>query len=787
MAATTHRVVGTRSRRLDADGKITGRARYASDYAPAGMLHGKVVRSDRASARIVSIEVSAAQELPGVEAVIWGEVGGQFGETLKDQQIFATDRVRCAGEPVAAIAAESEAIADLAGRLIEIEYEDVEALYDPVEALAPNAPLIHEDIASIPGPAGLIRWGNVCSQVLLTRGDTREAFSSASQVIEGTYSTHSVHQAPMETRAAVAEFDGSGRLVVHSSTQHPFGVRQQLVDALGMTHSDIRVIAETVGGGFGAKLEAAVEMYAALLARETRRPVRIVNSREEDLISGTPRHPILITLRTALGSDGALLAREAKIIMDAGAYAIGSPVLASVAAMLAPGPYRIPNLKVEVLAVHTNNPPFGAYRGPSGPQIIYAVESHTDAIARDLGTDPVEFRLRNIFREGDLGHSGQLLKGVGLTETLTRAAEAIGWGTANDPGSPQLRRGKGIACAWWLTTPGSSACSVQLNEDGTVVVHTGASEIGTGAVMAGVAQIIAEEMGVGPDSVRIVWGDTDGTPMDAGAQGSRTVFNMGRAAQRAARAARAELLRRAADMLEAAEDDLEIVDGKVSVRGVPDRSITYADLMAGQMWASEPVIGHGAFLADPTPYDDTTLKGSLFPAFNAPSFHCHAAEVEVDIETGLTRVVDFVVAQDVGFAINPTYVEGQMQGGAVQGIGYALTEELIIDEGRIQNPNLALYKLPTTLEAPRIRTEIVEHASEQGPFGAKGVGEPPVIVPPAAIANAITDAIGVEIRTTPFSPERVYRAIRDGEESVAPQPGPRFDPRPGGLHEDGPG
>jgi CO/xanthine dehydrogenase Mo-binding subunit len=583
----------------------------------------------------------------------------------------------------------------------------------------------------------------------------------------------------METRAAVAEFDGSGRLVVHSSTQHPFGVRQQLVDALGMAHGNIRVIAETVGGGFGSKLEASVEMYAALLARETGRPVRIVNTREEDLISGTPRHPILIALRSALDPAGAIQAREATIVMDAGAYAIGSPVLASVAAMLAPGPYRIPNLKVEVLAVHTNNPPFGAYRGPSGPQIVYAVESHTDAIARELGIDPLELRLRHIFRDGDLGHSGQVLEHVGMAEALTGAAEAIGWDTVETPSSPNLRRGKGLACAWWLTTPGSAGCSVQLNDDGTVVVHTGAAEIGTGAVMAGVAQIIAEELGVSAGAVRMIWGDTDATPMDAGAQGSRTVFNMGRAAQRAAQAARAELLRRAASILEAAEADLEVLDGRVSVRGVPDRSVTYADLMAGQMWASEPVIGKGTFLADPTPYDDTTLQGSLFPAFNAPSYHCHAAEVEVDMDTGLTRVVDFVVAQDVGFAINPTYVEGQMQGGAAQGIGYALTEELVIEEGRIINPNLALYKLPTMQEAPRIRTEIVEFASEHGPYGAKGVGEPPVILPPGAIANAITNAIGLEIRTTPFTPERVYRAIRQGDEGLAPELDPAFDVRPG--------
>jgi CO/xanthine dehydrogenase Mo-binding subunit len=382
--------------------------------------------------------------------------------------------------------------------------------------------------------------------------------------------------------------------------------------------------------------------------------------------------------------------------------------------------------------------------------------------------DALDFRLKNIFAEGDHGHSGQLLQGVSLKETLTRAAAAIGWGQDNAPSAPGLRRGKGLACTWWLTVGGASGCAVQMNEDGSVVVQTGATEIGSGSVAAGIAQVVAEELGVAYDAVVVVSGDTDATPVDAGAEGSRTLYNAGRAAQHAAREARAELLRRAADILEAAETDLEVRDGKVTVRGVPDRGVSYAELMAGQIWNTGPVLGRGSFLAEPTPYDRETRTGSLLPTFDVPSFHCHAAEVEVDPETGLTRVVDFVVAQDVGFAVNPTLVEGQIQGGAVQGAGYALTEELVNADGRLLNPNLALYKLPTTLEAPNVRPILVEQASEHGPYGAKGVGEPPVVAPAAAIGNAIANAIGVPIRTTPFTPERVLRAIRDGEEAVAP-------------------
>lgn len=784
VATAEESVIGSRARRLDAEDKLTGKARYATDLTFPGMLYGKIVRSDRPHARILSIDVSAAMALPGVEAVLYGDVtGGRFGEVVKDQTPFAIDRVRHIGEPIAAVAADTPETAELAARLIEVEYEDLPAVFDPIEALKPDAPLVHEHITSYAAPATLIRFGNVTAQVLLERGDVERAFANAAHVIEATYAAHSVHQMSMEPRAAVAVVDAQGRLTVHSSTQGPFNVRHQLHEALNMPYGDIRVIAETVGGGFGGKLEASVEMYAGMLARATGRPVKVANSREEDLANGNPRHPMTIHLRTAVAEDGTILGREAKSIMDAGAYSGGSPLLAGVAAMLAPGPYRIPNLKVEVLAVHTNNMAFGSYRGPTGPQTVFAVESHTDAIAKQIGMDPLEFRLKNILRDGDTGHSGQALTGVSLREVLTRAAEAIEWGKENPPSAPGLKRGKGLSAAWWLTTAGSAGCSVQMNEDGTVVVQTGASEIGTGAVMAGIAQIVAGEMGVDLDDVRIVWGDTGTTPMDAGAQGSRTLFNMGQAAKRAAEAARAELLRRAADILEAAEADLEIKSGRISVKGVPDRGVTYAELCAGQMWASEPVLGKGSFLAQMPEYDVTSFKGSLFPAFNAPSFHCHAAEVEVDPETGVTRVVDYVVAQDVGFAIAPTYVEGQMQGGAVQGVGYMLTEEVVIEEGRMLNPNLALYKLPTTLEAPTVRTIIVEEASENGPYGAKGVGEPPVVVPPGAIANAVANAIGTPVRTTPLTPERVLRVIREGEEAAAPRIDPAFDLRPGEIHE----
>ncbi len=763
----TMTTVGTRARRLDVDGKITGHARYASDYKPAGMLYGKIVRSDRPAARIVSIDISAAEALPGVLAVLSGEGSWRpFGEVVKDQLVFSVDKVRCAGEPLAAIAAETPEIAEMAAQLIDVEYEDLPSVFDPLEALEPDAPLVHDDVANHPGPPGLIRDGNICAQVTLKRGNVQAAFADAHAVIEGTYSSHSVHQAPMETRAAVAELDDVGRLVVHASTQHPFGVRQQLVDALDIGHGDVRVVAETVGGGFGSKLEAAVELYASLLTQATGLPVCMVNTREEDFLSGVPRHPMIVELQSAVDAEGRILARKGRVTMDSGAYAGGSPLLVAAAALLATGPYDIEHIEIDAVAVYTNNPPFGAYRGPTGPQMTFAVESHTDEIAKTLGVDPLSLRLLNVFKEGSLGPSGQVLTNVGMVDAVTRAAEAIGYTTRSQPAEPNHRRGKGLAAAWWLTTAGSSGCTVQMNEDGTAIVHTGATEIGTGSVMAGIAQVVAEELGIPLEQVKVKWGDTDGTPMDAGAQGSRTMYNMGNAAMQAAQEAKKQLLEKAANLLEAAEADLEVVEGRVYVKGVPDRNVSYAELMAWQMWATTPVVGYGTFLTGfPASDAATTMNGAILPAFNAPSYHCHAAEVDVDLETGIVRVIDYVVVQDVGFAINPLYVEGQMHGGAVQGIGWSLTEQLHIADGIIQNPNFALYKLPTTLEVPQIRTEILEFASANGPYGAKGVGEPPVIVPPGAIANAIADAIGVALHRAPFTPERVFRAIHGAPEA----------------------
>lgn len=753
----TKQGLGERAPRLDAIEKVTGRARYTSDIVLPGMLYGVIVRSDRPFARLRRIDTSAAESISGVEAVATAtDAPGRFGEVVKDQLVFAQDVVRFVGEPIAAIAADSPETARAAAALIDVEYEDLDPVFDPEKAVEEGAPLLHEGYEDYTAPNVLIRHGNVCSLATLEKGDVEAAFQQAERIFEDSYATHSVHQTPMETRAVVADVDAQGRVTVYSSTQHPFGVRAQIAEALSLPLTGIRVTTPPVGGGFGSKLEACVELYAVILARKARRPVKIVNSREEDLAMGNPRHPMRFRLRSAVDAEGNLTGREVRIVMDAGAYSAGSPVLTGVAANLAPGPYRIPNVRVEVVAAYTNKVAFSAYRGPTGPQTVFAVESHTDAIARRLGMDPLEFRLRHVFREGDIAHNGQVLEGVSLTEVLEKAAEAIGW---NQKQASDGLVGRGLACGWWTTTSGAASCTVKMNEDGTVVVQTGAAEIGTGAVMAGVAQIVAAELGVDLEKVKILWGDTEATPFDAGAQGSRTLFNMGKAAQQAAKQVREQLLRRAEEQLEAKLEDLEILDGRVSVRGASDWTVSYADLMSGAMWVTGAIAATANFLAEPTPYETARLRGSLYPTFNSPSFHCHAARVVVDPDTGLVRVTDMVAAQDVGFAVNPQYIEGQMQGGAAQAFGFVLTEELHFEDGRILNPNLALYKLPTASDTPRITPVIVAKPSKQGLYGMKGVGEPPVVFGGAAIGNAVFDAIGVQITETPLTPERVYRAL----------------------------
>jgi CO/xanthine dehydrogenase Mo-binding subunit len=751
------RVVGRSLPRMDAPGKVTGSAVYAADFTLPGMLHGKVLRSREPHARLVRIDGRRAAGLPGVRAVLTAAdvPDVRYGGSVKDEEVFARERIRFAGQPLAAVAATSPEAATAALAAIEVVAEPLPAILDVAAALAPGAPLVHEGWTDYIALPILHREGNVCNRARIVVGDVERGFEECDRVFEHRFTTRSVHQGYTEPRAAVALWDSAGHVSVWSNTQLPFEIQSTLSEILQVPASSVRVIVPGVGGGFGGKLRVGVEHFAALLARRTGRAVKVMTTCEEELTAAYARQPAIVELKTGVTTDGRILAREGRLWFDTGAFAGSGPGVASVATLMLAGPYRIPNLLLEGRAVYTNKTNFGSFRAPSGPQANFAVESQMDVIADALGLEPLDFRLRNIVREGEEGPTGQVLTAVGLEECLRRAAAAIGWSERR----PGPGRGKGIACGWWTTTGGSSGVYVKINPDGTVALNTGAAEIGT-AALTGAAQVLAEDLGVELADVHVVSADTLSTPFDFGAQGSRTAFAVGNACRAAVADLKRQILALAARHLDVPESALQVRDGGVTV-AVEGKRATLAELARLSQASGGGLIAHGTFVAPPTPYDAKRVEGHVYPAFHSPSFHAHAVDLSVDAETGEVSVHRYVVAQDVGFAMNPTYIEGQIEGGVAQGLGQALSEEIVYENGRVLNANLTDYKMPTAVDVPRVESILVQHPSLVGPFGAKGVGEPPNIEPPAAVANAVASATGVRITDLPITAEKIALALRE--------------------------
>jgi CO/xanthine dehydrogenase Mo-binding subunit len=660
--------------------------------------------------------------------------------------------VRYVGQPVAAVAAATVEAAEAAAAAVEVVYEALPRVLDLEAALAPGAPLVHPEWASYTALPILKRDGNVCNRARIVVGDVERGFLEADRIFEHRFRTGMVHQGYTEPRAAVAQWDASGQVTVWSNTQLPFDIQNTLAEILRIPPSKVRVIVPGIGGGFGGKLRVGVEHVAAILARQTGRPVRLATTSAEELTAAYPRQGTLVEVKTGVTRDGRITAKEARIWFDTGAFAGSGPGVASVATLVLAGPYRIPNLLVEGYAVYTNKTNCGSFRAPSGPQANFAVESQMDLIADALGLDPLEFRLRNIVREGEEGPTGQVLTAVGLEECLRRAADAIGWQDRR----PGPWRGKGLACGWWTTTGGSSGVYVKINPDGTVALNTGAAEIGT-AALTGAAQVLAEELGVDLADVSVVSADTFATPFDFGAQGSRTAFAVGNACRAAVAELKRKIFAQAATLLAVPEAALRLGDKHVVADG---KRVSLAELARQSQLAGGGLIAHGTFVAPPTPHDTKRVEAHVYPAFHSPSFHCHAVDLSVDPETGEVAIHRYVVAQDVGFAMNPTGIEGQIEGGVAQGLGQALSEEIVYADGRVLNPNLTDYKMPTALDVPRVTSILVQHPSLVGPYGAKGVGEPPNIEPPAAVANALAAAAGVRITDLPITAEKVALALR---------------------------
>jgi CO/xanthine dehydrogenase Mo-binding subunit len=759
-------VIGTNVRRADGEDKVRGVAVYGMDYTEPGALTGKILRSAVPAARIVAIDTSKAEAMPGVRAIATAsDAPGRSGMffALKDQTLFASDQVRYIGEPLAAVAADTwpEAAAALAA--IEVTLEPLEPVLDPEQALAEGARLIHPDWESyqtlIPAPRG----GNLAWEARIDRGDVDAAFRKADLVVEDEFRAQRQHQSSIEPHAVVARFE-DGRYVVHTPTQFPFNVRGRIAELLGTRPSDVRVIVPVIGGGFGGKLDTMLEPFACILARKSGRPVRIVNTRREELATCGPRENAVVRLRTAVAADGTILAQQGEIIADNGANSSGETVAcANVAGLVLGGTYRVPNARYISKVAYTNTPPTAAFRGVNGPYCVFAQELHIDHIARELGIDRRELRMRNLIRAGDEMVNGQRLDDAYLTQAIERAEQIRPWRDAVSaaPSAEGRLRGVAIVPLTWITNPGPSGATVKLEEDGTATVMCAAAEIGTGAVATGIRQLVAEELGLRFEDVRVSLADTDTGGYDNGAQGSRTTFGMGNAALDATAKIREQIIDVAAGLLEAAPADLTLADGSVQVVGDPDKHVPLAAIAATAMFTRGPIVASGRFAAPPVSFEAGCMAGALFTHFAAATYHAHMAEVEVDPETGKVTVLRYVVVQDVGRAINPQMIEGQIQGGVLQGLGYALFEHLRLgDGGEVLDQTLESYRLPGAADAPPIDIAICENPCPYGPLGAKGVAEPSIIPVAAVIACAVADAIGRPVHELPLTPFAVLAALR---------------------------
>ncbi|MBI3097256.1 MAG: molybdopterin-dependent oxidoreductase [Planctomycetes bacterium] len=777
-------LIGQRIPKLDAADKATGRSRYIQDLRLPGLLEARVLRSTVPHGRIVSVDVSRAREAPGVFAVLASQdIPPKRYGYAKDTTALKGDRVRRIGDEIAAVAAVDADAAAEALDLIRFEIEPLPAVFDPERTLDPGAPLVHED-----------RGSNLVRTHDYAHGRVEEGFARAAHVVEGTFRLPAQAHGCLGPAGAVAEWDARGRLTLHDPTQIPFLIQRDLADTLGIPPSDLRIIQPTIAGGFGARLDLYPhEIISALLARAAGRPVRLAMDREEDFATDPVRPRTVVRMRTAAAADGALLAREADVIVDCGAYVSWGAVTPIVMMHTMGSFYRVPHVKYRARTVYTNTAPTGAFRGFGNPEITFAIESQMDELAARIGIDPVEMRLRNANQPGEVTPQGSRITSCGMkecleavrermpppgtrppggrpllraagenlvasatqTETESPSSPAIcpaGRIEGTEPARSPLRRGIGVAAVFHVGGGAriyrSDGCGamVKIDDFGKATVVVGATDIGQGMETVA-AQMAAEELGVPLEAVRIAPADTDVRPWDVGVHASRTTFIAGNAVRAAAKDAKRQI--------EAARTAL----------GLPPDT-PYDKVVRSEHFRDQGslVIGR-AYFDPPNAMVDAENKGNVSAAY---VFGAHAAEVEVDVETGQVRVLRVVAAHDVGRAINPMYVEGQIEGGVMQGIGYALLEEVILREGGMSNPNFLDYRMPGPQDMPSIETVIVETNDPSGPFGAKGIGEPPLVPVAAAIANAVANATGVRLRELPMTPERVWRALRAWADVEAP-------------------
>lgn len=765
----TGEVVGKSVARLDGPEKVTGKALYTDDLSRPGMLYGCILGSSVPHARLVSVDTSAAKALKGVRAVITGaDLPNKLtGTYLKDQLVLARDKVRYIGDPIAAVAAVDAEVARAALRLIDVQYEELPAVFDPREALAPDAPILHEErgtyVAMYPKP----EHPNAASMTSFEDGDPDAAWAECDVIVEGEFELPSQQHMYLEPVSTLAEVDANGKLTLWSSMQGVARVQALVAESLEIPMSKIRAIAPRVGGGFGGKCELSNQAVVAALALATGRPVKMTLSRDEDMIMMKRRHGGTIFMKTGARRDGTLVARSVEIHLEGGAYADETPGVAAFAAYMSRGPYRIPHARVRAWGVYTNRSRAGAFRGFGNPQVSFASESQVDEIAGRLGIDPLELRRRNALASGDAWLGGHAVDVGSLEACLEKLGSACEWDRrckANGSIRAGRRRGIGMAAVAHTSAFLSAGATVRLNEDGTIVVNTGAQDIGQGADTS-LAQIAAGALGLPLEHVNYANPDTDSSPYNFQSSGSRITYMVGNAVLEACRRVKEQIFRHASEIFKCPQDDIELrPGGLVGIKGAADACLPFAAIAGRALFASGgPISGSHDWIYPAKAFDPerTTVQGFNFnQSLGVFTFGAQAVEVEVDELTGQVEILEVWAVHDVGRAINPAMVEGQIEGGIVQGLGYALLEELVWEEGRLVNPSMMDYKVPAMTDVPpKIHPYILEVAAADAPFGAKGVAEIGIVAPAPAVANAVYAATGVRLKRIPATPERVLRAL----------------------------
>ena len=757
---TQQTLIGQRIPKQDAPEKVNGRARYVHDINLPGQLVGKILRSGRLHARILAIDVSAARALPGVHAVITAaDVPTQTIGVTRDNPPLKGDKVRCERDEIAAVAAETEELADAALALITVEYEDLPLLLDVAAAREAEAPLIHDD-----------KPGNIALQFDYEHGDVVKGEAESDVVIEDRFGLHYVTHACMGVSGVIADFDDiTGNLTLYSNTQVPFLHKREFAEVLELDPNRIRIIQPTIGGGFGSKLDIyPFEPICVYLARAAGRPVKLVFSRAEEFLASPTRQPARVLLRSGCRDDGRLTFRKVDMLLDNGGYTSWGATTPMVMMQTFSSLYRVPHCLYHSTAAYTNNPYAGSFRGYGNLQATFAVEAHMDKLADAIGMDPLEFRLLNAQEAGEVSGQGMHFRSCGFKDCLRTAADRSDYLARRQQNIEQRSTGpvqRGVGMASMLHVGGgakiypSDGCGtiLKLDDFGHVTILTGASEIGQGSETV-LSQLVCEELGLPLTSVTVVNNDTDITPWDVGVHASRTTFIAGNAAVGAARLAKEKILKAAAAATGQPMQELDLRGGGIVQRQDGSTLMTLDKLLRSMHFQDKAdLVITSYYYEPPSVHQDDQHKGDVSAAY---AWACQVVEVEVDSDTGVVRLLKCTAAHDVGRVINRLGIEGQIEGGIVMGQGYALSEDLAIRDGHCLNPGFRDYKLITAPEVPELDLSFIETMDGEGPRGAKGVGEAPAICVAAAVANAIENATGVRIYQLPFTPENVYRALR---------------------------